>query len=266
MLVNNLIGFMQGRLTEKGGFYPQEFPEKMWVPEFYLAKDLGFDCIEWMFNGKCWNRNPIILEKELPKIVTVCQSTNIKISGICANYFMQKSIYDTNEQERNFFILSKLLYNAQIIGCKNIIIPLFDASEIELNNVLIYGIIDTLVNKDIFILFESNEPLSVLKKWLSGFKRCNVGICYDIGNATGLGFNTVKELSACGDIVKNVHLKDKKVGGSTVMLGNGDACFKGCFDVLKQLSYAGSYILESYYCEAVKDTRQNLNYIKEIIK
>lgn len=266
MLVNNLIGFMQGRLTEKGGFYPQEFPWKNWLQEFYMAQNLGFDCIEWMFNEKQWKQNPIILEKELPQIITVCQNTNIKVTGICANYFMQKSIYDVREQENNLSILSKLLYNAQAIGCKNIIIPLFDASEIELSNELIYEIIDALANNDIFILFESNEPLGVLKKWLLGFKRSNIGICYDIGNAIGLGFDAVQELSCCGDIVKNVHLKDKKVGGTTVMLGNGDACFKECFDVLKQLSYSGSYILESYYCDAVKDTCQNLNYIKEIIK
>lgn len=265
MLVNNLFGFMQGRLTEKGGFYPQEFPEK-WLEEFYLAKDLGFDCIEWMFNEKQWKRNPIILEEGISNIIGVCQNTNIKVTGICANYFMQKSIYDTDEKENNFFILNKLLCNAQIIDCKNIIIPLFDASEIELNNVHIYELIDTLVNNDIFILFESNEPLGVLERWLSGFKRINIGICYDIGNATGYGYNAMKELSEYGAIVKNVHLKDKKLNGSTVMLGNGDACFKECFDVLRQLSYTGSYILESYYYEAIKDTCQNLRYIKEIVK
>ena len=156
--------------------------------------------------------------------------------------------------------------NAQRIGCKNIIIPLFNASELHMDDATIYEVVNKLVENDVFILFEANERLTNLKKWLLGFKRSNVGICYDIGNAIGLGYDSVEELSNCGDIVKNVHLKDKKIGGSTVMLGDGDGRFKECFSALRQKSYVGSYILESYYYEAVKDTCQNLKYIKEILK
>lgn len=256
---------MQGRLTEKGGFYPQEFPKK-WRQEFYSAKSLGFDCIEWMFNEKQWNDNPIILENELKNIVNISQETNVQISGICVNYFMEKSIYEMEDLEYNCFLLNRLLHNAHIIGCKNVIIPLFDASEMQLDNALIYQIINMLVENEVFILFESNEQLSKLEKWLLGFKRSNIGICYDIGNATGLGYNPAKELAEYGYIVKNVHLKDKQCGGNTVMLGNGDACFKECFDALQKSLYTGCYILESYYFKAIEDTYKNLNYVKGIIE
>ncbi|MCM1426120.1 MAG: sugar phosphate isomerase/epimerase [Eubacterium sp.] len=266
MLVDNLIGFMQGRLTEKGGFYPQSFPEENWIQEFYLAENLGFDCIEWMFNKRQWNKNPVILEKELPNIITICQNTNMKITGICANYFMEDSIYNLDAKAHNCLVLNKLLLNAQTIGCKNIIIPLFAESALQINNTTIYEIVDNLIENDVFILFEADAQLIILKEWLSGFKRKNIGICYDIGNAAGLGYDSVKELLRYGDIVKNVHIKDKKMGGNTVMLGDGDACFKECFTALQQSSYIGSYILESYYFEAIKDTCQNLNYIKEILK
>ena len=257
---------MQGRLTEKGGFYPQDFPMKDWQQEFYLAEKLGFECIEWMFNENQWDENPIILANKLEDIVKICQDTNIKITGVCANYFMENSIYCVDKLSQNRFILDKLLCNMQTIGCKNLIIPLFNKSELQMNNISIYELIDRLLEKNVFILFETNEQLINVRKWLSGFKRNNVGICYDIGNAIGLGYDSVKELNDYGDVVKNVHIKDKKIGGNTVMLGEGDACFKECFSALRQLSYIGSYILESYYYEAVKDTCRNLNYIREILK
>lgn len=266
MLVNNAIGFMQGRLTEKGGFFPQEFPEENWAQELCLAKDLGFDCIEWMFNESGRDCNPIFWEKELDNIIKICRDTNIEVSGICANYFMERSIYDRNALEDNLAVLNKLVCHARIIGCINLIIPLFGASEIQLDNTFIYDILDKLPENNVYILFESNEHLADLKKWISGFDRNRIGICYDIGNAVGLGYDSVKELSSYGDIVKNVHLKDKRVGGTTVMLGDGDADFKACFEALNRFSYSGCYILESYYNEAVRDTYRNLDYIKEIIK
>lgn len=266
MLVNNKIGFMQGRLTEKGGFKPQEFPQENWIQELYLAETLGFDCVEWMFNENEWKYNPIILNEALKKIINVYQDVNIRVSGICANYFMNISIYEREKAEENIFILNTLLHSADMIGCKNIIIPMFDASELQLDNTYIYGMIDELSYNDIYILFESNNCLSVLQKWISGFTRDHVGICYDIGNAIGMGYNPADELRRYGDIVKNVHLKDKKTGGNTVMLGDGAADFKTCFQVLENLSYDGCYILESYYENAIRDTCRNLNYIKEIIK
>lgn len=266
MLVDNTIGFMQGRLTEKGGFFPQEFPKENWQQELYLARNVGFDCIEWMFNKSDWDRNPIVLNKGIENIVKTCQDTKIRVSGICANYFMEISIYHSDKQEGNLSVINKLVHSAQIIGCNNIIIPLFDASEIQLDNTIIYDIVDKLPANDVYILFESNERLECLKNWISGFQRNKVGICYDIGNTTGLGYDSAQELHNYGDIVKNVHLKDKKVGGTTVMLGNGDADFRACFDALKEFSYNGCYILESYYNEAVRDTCTNLTYIKEIIK
>lgn len=265
MLVSNAIGFMQGRLTEKGGFFPQEFPEENWAQELYIAKDFGFDCIEWMFNESNWNRNPIVLDKEFEIIARICQDVKIKVSGICANYFMKKSIYDSDKQEDNLFVLNKLVHSAQIIGCENIIIPMFDASQMQLDDAIIYDIVDSLPANNIYILFESNERLIDLKKWISRFHRNKIGICYDIGNTTGLGYDSPKELEDYGDIVKNVHIKDKKVGGVTVMLGDGDANFGACFEALNKHSYSGCYILESYYNEAVKDTCRNLNYVREIM-
>ena len=264
MLVKNAIGFMQGRLTEKGGFFPQAFPEGNWTKELYLAERLGFNCVEWMFNERGWKRNPIILD--IDKINMVCRETQIRLSGICANYFMRRSIYDRKEKENNLYILNRLLFSAEMTGCGNIIIPMFDASEMQLADSSVYDLVNELPVNEVNILFESNERLADLSEWLSGFHRTRVGICYDIGNAAGMGYDSAKELDSYGDIVKEVHLKDKKVGRTTVMLGEGDADLNACFRTLGKHSYEGCYILESYYHDAVRDTCKNLDYIKGILK
>ena len=266
MLVNHKIGFMQGRLTEKGGFFPQQFPWNAWQDEFYLGAEMGFDCIEWMFNEEHWQDNPIFLRGEPERLMALSEESGVQISGICANYFMKCSIYDAGRESVHEDILNRLAANAHALGCGSIIIPLFDASEIQEDSAYLYRLADRLSCPDVALLFESDRPLSDLAGWISGFARDNVGICYDIGNAVGMGYDPADELNRYGGIVKNIHIKDKTIGGPTVMLGEGDADFAAYFDTLRRLSYTGCFILESYYREAVEDTRRNFTYIKDCMK
>ena len=57
--MSGVWGVMQGRFTDKGGFYPQQFPWTNWEQEFFTAREYGVDCIEWMFNGERYEDNPI---------------------------------------------------------------------------------------------------------------------------------------------------------------------------------------------------------------
>lgn len=56
-------GVMQGRLTDKGEFFPQQFPWESWEKEFSAARDLRIDCIEWMFNLENYESNPFIAKR-----------------------------------------------------------------------------------------------------------------------------------------------------------------------------------------------------------
>lgn len=260
------IGFMQGRLINKGGFFPQQFPTENWQEEFETARKIGFRSMEWMFNYPAWTENPIICREKLQVIQEKIAQTGVYVSGICANYFMKKSIFAEEEFQNNINILGRLIEGAELIECPNIIIPLFEASELHaLNNKLI-NIAKEFHGRKVQILLETDYDMKELCEWLETTP-VNMGICYDIGNATGLGKNTVDEVTVYAKYVKNVHLKDKKLHGVTVMLGQGDALMEETLRALEEQSYAGHYILESYYDkDAVADTTKNFNYIKDMLR
>lgn len=261
----NKIGFMQGRLTNKGGFYPQEFPAQNWEREFETAGEIGFDCIEWMFNLDGWERNPIITTEGLKKISGMIEKTGVFVSGICANYFMKKCISAPETLKENLSLLIKLIENAKRLGCSNIILPLFEASEIVLWDDTFLKILEEISDRNVKLLLETDYELEKVSKWMLKTGFANVGICYDVGNAAGLGKNIVQELKNYIRFIENIHIKDKKVHGTTVMLGEGDAELKKIFERLCEDKYQGCLILESYYgADAIEDTRKNYNYVKDL--
>lgn len=263
----NKLGFMQGRLTNKGGFFPQQFPEDQWEKEFEIAAQIGFDCVEWMFNYDNWENNPLMHSFGLDKICIMQEKTGILVSGICANYFMKKSIYDVNDKIENIIILSRLIDSAQKIGCNNIVLPLFEESAARLEDETFHEILMSVQDESINILLETDCEMDTVYQWLKANKDLNVGVCYDIGNAVGLGRNTIQEMNQYADIVKNVHVKDKGCQGTTVMLGQGDAEIKATMDALCKNNYQDCFILESYYGQnAIEDTQCNYCYVKDLLK
>lgn len=259
------IGFMQGRLTNKGGFFPQQFPTENWREEFETAREIGLQSVEWMFNYPEWTENPVMRREKLQVIQEKIAQTGIYVSGICANYFMKKSIFSEEESQDNINILGQLIDGAETIGCPNIIIPLFEASELYILDNKLIDIAKEFLGRKVQILLETDYDMRSLCWWLETAP-ANLGICYDIGNATGLGKNTVDEVAMYTKYIKNVHLKDKKLHGTTVMLGQGDALIEETLRALEKQKYDGCYILESYYGEqAIEDTTKNFNYIKDMI-
>lgn len=258
------VGIMQGRLTEKNGFFPQVFPQNEWETEFRSAKDIGIECIEWMFNADEWTKNPLVTEEGIIQIQNQIKSTGVSVSGICANYYMKNSIFTDGKN-----MLHRIVKCARIIGCHNVIIPLFEASDIENCEEgfqILEEVIRSISDVGVQILLETDAELDKVVDFCQKFTADNVGICYDIGNATGLGKDVVHEIEKGSKYIKNVHLKDKKRGGTSVMLGQGDALFEECFYQLEKNRYQGSFILESYFEKAVEDTLKNYLYVKDKMK
>lgn len=266
----NRIGFMQGRLTNKNGFFPQEFPFDVWEKEFDRASEIGLSSMEWMFNAEAWENNPIVHKEGMAVINKKIKESNVKISGICANYFMKNSLYNPKDIESNQKILQKLIYNAKAVNCPNIILPLFEASEFETADAegkeYLRKILNEVELDNIHILFETDAAVADIVAYIETMENTNVGLCYDIGNATGSGKNVLRELETFSRYIGNVHIKDKKINGTSVMLGTGDAPFGECISCLAKKGYKGSFILESYFGEdAIQDTKINYEYIKEYI-
>lgn len=260
----NPLGIMQGRLTDKGGFFPQQFPWSDWETEFEISGRAGLQCIEWMFNYENFSENPLITDSGQKKLKDITIKTGVNVLSVCANYIMEDGIFRSSDALE---AVNDLISSMGKIGIRLLILPLFGESEPK--------------NKE-----EYSQLKKVLEKVLSYAERCKVrvgietdwelskthdfllissalGICYDLGNAAGLGKNLIWEIENLRDRIIDVHIKDKPVGGKTVMLGEGSVDYCSCFEALNAVSYAGPYIFESYYGQyAIQDTLRNVDYIR----
>ena len=90
---------------------------------------------------------------------------------------------------------------------------------------------------------------------------------YDIGNSASMGYDPLEELEAYGSMISDIHIKDRVLGGPSVVLGEGNGNFELFFKELKKYSYKGPLIMQAYRDEEGIDVfSKQLVWIKEIMK
>ncbi len=267
------LGIMQGRFTDKGGFYPQQFPWNNWQKEFETAKEAKIEYIEWMFNYDNFFQNPLWHKDGKEEIIRCQSETGISVISVCANYFMVNGLFKEDFLDNDSYsILETLMKNIREIGAKILVLPIFeknlpthlDPQKIvkQLKNIEILA-----ENQKVRIALESDWDANLYNQLLSELNSDYIGICYDLGNASGNRKNILKELTLLEGKIIEVHIKDKPINGNTVMLGQGDVDFKACINQFRQMAFTGPFILESYYGEhAVLDTLHNINYVRRLYK
>ena len=245
------IGFMQGRLvdSEKKNAI-QYFPEKNWEKEFSIGKINKFRIMEWTINYENIDKNPLY-NGDLKKVKTMVKKFKILIPSITYDYFMQKPFFKKkNFKIKNVIIksLKKIIINGNKLGVKYHIFPLVDNASIKSLNeekVLIKEIRKMLkfLKKRSKILFESDYPPNQIIKFVKKFKSKKIGINYDTGNSSALNYNFNDEIKYF-ELVKNIHIKDRALNGSTVRLGNGNWDYKKFFKLINH-HYKGNFILQT---------------------
>ena len=255
-------GIMQGRFTDKAGFYPQQFPWNGWEQEFTIAGEYGLGCIEWMFNAEHFEDNPIWTQSGRKEICRIMRNTHIKVRSICANYFMRHALTSAESLD----IFERLSDAGEELGAEHIVIPLFDSSEItgasEMRT-LYESISERLSERMIKACFESDLPIDNQIRLCERIPFGNTGICYDVGNAAGNGYDCVGDISKAKGYLFEVHFKDKKPQGTSVMLGEGAVDFPGVLHELENCDCLR--IFESRFeMNAVADTKRNVDFIRRI--
>ena len=130
-----------------------------------------------------------------------------------------------------------------------------------LNNVISYfiSIEEHLVNNEVTVLFETDFQPSKLSKFIENFSRKNFGINYDIGNSAALGYDPDEEFAKYGEYIKNVHVKDRPLGGVSCLLGTGDAKFDRVVKNIKKINYGGDFVMQT----ARSKKGQHYNILKD---
>lgn len=244
------IGIMEGRLSEPIENQIQAFPRNSWKSEFEKASNCGFELIEWIFD--LYENNPILDCEQIKVIRMLSEAHHIKINSICADYFMEKKIFNVSEfdLERNLKVLNDLIERCGDLGIKILEIPLVDSSSLKNNGDKeelfknIEKILPNAEKNNVYITLETDLPPQSFKDLLLKFNHPYLRANYDTGNSTALGYNIVEEFNEIGSWITNIHIKDRIHQGKTVPLGSGDTDFDLFFTTLEKINYTGDLIIQ----------------------
>lgn len=260
------IGVMQGRLSPPIHNTIQAFPENSWENEFELARNIGLDSIEWVFDT--YEKNPI-MNNQLEKIKNNISKYRIDVNSVCADYFMVNKLFNESDYNinKNLEVLQRLAVNCSKVGIKIIEIPLVDISSLKSEqnkNELINNmekILPKIQDLEIIIALETDLPPNQFIKLLNRFEDIPVYANYDTGNSASLGYNVKEELKILKNKIKNIHLKDRIIHGKTVSFGLGDTQFEDFFKTLKEVNYSGELIIQGAREEGVTPEENCLKYL-----
>lgn len=273
--MKNLIGVMQGRLVPKYLGRYQAHPIGYWQEEFFIAQNLGLDCIEFILDFNEAIFNPLLTTNGILEINKIIQKTGVKVRTVCADYFMDAPIHSESlkVQKNSQFILNKLISSVGDIGVTEVVIPCVDISTLDTDSKIDLFIenlkpaIDIAEKKQINLSLETDLAPEPFLNLLNRIDSNVVTVNYDIGNSAALGYDSYEELCLYGNRITDIHIKDRALGGGPVILGQGNADFNSFFKNLKEYNYQGPFIMQAYRDdEGVNIFQQQLNWISPYLE
>jgi len=242
---------MQGRLTPPTGGRIQAFPSVGWRAEFPLAAELGLHSIEWIVESPL-ETNPLWSSAGLAEIRSLIARTGVSVDFVIADYFMESPLVRMSpvSADHNRRVLAHLLDQAAQLGAQGVEVPCVDASEIrtvaeedELARILEPGL-KQAARLGLQVGLETSLRPERFRALLERIGHPNLRANYDTGNSAALGYNAAEEFAAYGRWINNVHIKDRRRGGGTVPLGQGDTDIPQVLRLLAQIPYRGDFILQ----------------------
>jgi L-ribulose-5-phosphate 3-epimerase len=276
----NLIGIMQGRLSPPVPFRIQAFPTGAWQKEFERARDCGLDTIEWLFEaddgrGHSYLENPLWSEDGRAEIHRMMDETGIQVKTCCADYFMPHPFFRVPQAERleSIAVLNRLIANAAQVGVQSILIPVLEISEIRTPDEKalllqsLKGPLHLAEQKKISLGLETELPAEQYLELIEDAHSPALGVYYDTGNNAAQGHDIAADARLLGSRLVGIHVKDRKRGGSSVLLGQGDADFPGFFKVVKEAGYCGPIIMQTAFGASYLDVaRRHRLFVEDCLQ
>ena len=251
--MTNIIGFMQGRLSELVDNKIQAFPWSDWETEFVLAESIGLNLMEWTLDQDRLYENPIMTKKGRARIKQLSKLHDIFIPSLTGDCFMQAPFWKSDPQsqktlKKDFLSICRA---AADLAIELVVVPLVDNGSLETRFQEDTLVVFMLENENFFkqlgikIIFEIDYPPKEVARFINRLTTQQFGINYDIGNSAAMGFDPVYECKNYGNRILNVHIKDRVFKGTTVPLTTGDADFSRAFSALSNVGYSGDFILQT---------------------
>ena len=248
------FGVMQGRLLPKYKGRYQAHPVGYWQDEFPVAARLGLSCIEFILDFNDAEQNPLMSDSGLAAIRRIVDQTGVAVRSVCADYFMEAPIHDARPEvaAASLRTAEVLLENASQLGVTDIVIPCVDHSSLRTNVERdrfarnIQPLIPLAEKAGINLALETDLAPAPFVALLAQLNSPRVTANYDLGNSAALGYRVAEEFAAYGPRISDIHIKDRKLGGGSVVLGAGHADFQAFFRELARLNFAGPMIMQAF--------------------
>lgn len=246
------LRLMQGRLTTPSHGSYQEFPASNWKEEFVQVKELGINGFEWVIDSKSYNSNPLTSRSGRESIKEFARRYAVSVESACADVFMEKTLLDDAGKiiEENVKILYEVIEFCVEMKMRYVVLPFVDNSRLRMPNhalnlaELLNDLIPKLEKLPLEIHLETDLNPEGFSYLLESIRSDFIKVNYDIGNSASLGYNPREELNCYGGRIGSVHIKDRVRGGNTVPIGDGNADLSFVLRELRELGYAGDYVLQ----------------------
>jgi sugar phosphate isomerase/epimerase len=261
------IGFRRGGKRMKYGIrdgmlrlpFEQTFAE---------AKRLGFDGVE-IFIGGNYREHELWSDEGIAKIQKLSADADIEVSSLSPGGFTSYTFAhpDEDKREEGKAMLKHLIATCTKLGAYAILVPFFGNGKINPEDITspafiggIKEVAEVAETDKVYLALESTLSADDHLRILEQVKSPYVKVYYDMGNATGLGYNAVEEIKQLGSEIAAIHVKD--TGGH---LGEGKVDFSAVSEAIREINYDKYLVLETPSADAPSaSAAQNLEFSKKV--
>ena len=246
----------------RDGMLPVSFQES-----FQKAKEIGFDGVE-VCMGVNYREHLLWQDGGIDKVNGLAEAAGIEVPSLSPGGFTAYSFMHPTDSARSEGI-AKLQYLAEIapqLGAKVILVPFFGNGKIEDDHIDTPRFIDglkaaaeTAEKHGVSLALESTLSAEQHQKIIDNVGSSAVGVYYDMGNATGFGYDSPSEMRSLGSAISQMHIKDTSGNHA----GEGDVDFPAVFDAAHAIGYDSWFVLETPgKDDPVASAAQNLNFVR----
>ena len=246
----------------RDGMLPVSFEES-----FQKSKDIGFDGVE-VCMGINYREHLLWQDGGIDKVNSLAEAAGVEIPSLSPGGFTAYSFMHLTDSTRSEGI-AKLQYLAEIapqLGAKVILVPFFGNGKIEDDHIDAPRFIDglkaaaeTAEKYGISLAIESTVSAEQHQRIIDSVGSSAVGVYYDMGNATGFGYDSPTEIRSLGSAISQMHIKD--TGGNHA--GEGDVDFPAVFDATHAIGYNSWFVLETPgKDDPVASAAKNLDFVR----
>jgi hexulose-6-phosphate isomerase len=241
------IHCLQGRLLPPVAGRIQAFPGREWERELSLAPTAGIDGIEWIYEVREEDVNPLRDGPGVQMLRAACARHAVVVESLCADWFFDYPLKtDRAGPER----LRQLIGRAAAAGIRRVVVPCVDGSSIDSGTAedavvrAVSGSLDAAQAGRVELHLETDLPPERFATLLARLDHELVKANYDTGNSAALGWEATEEWAAYGERIGSVHIKDRLRGGGTVPLGDGCAELDLVFALLREHRWSRPLVLQ----------------------